>query len=215
MAATEAEALWDHTVDLSLPVLLTDALIGRQPRQSPSQVVVIWLPYYKQPSRKLDYIHKKMKWNFWQMHFKSLQQSVLICCRVLTCGPIAPWFMCSLWVMLIKECLLWQWWRGSSWEVRSSHHSYHFTELIISVKLLYIVLLLSNILSSVYDNMSHFNISFIYSNDGHYCSTQSVLFGRDHLCKPSEEPLGKNPYQLQGCCEVDRDLWPPGWVIIK
>lgn len=53
MAATEVEALCDHTVDLSLPVLLTNALIGRQPWHIPMKVVVIWLPYYKKPSRKL------------------------------------------------------------------------------------------------------------------------------------------------------------------
>lgn len=61
VAATEAEALWDHGMDLSLPVLLANALVGRQPRQSLIQVVVIWLSYYKQPSRKLDYTHTHQK----------------------------------------------------------------------------------------------------------------------------------------------------------
>lgn len=53
MAATEAKVLRHQSVTLSLLVLLTNALIGRQPRQSLAQVVVIRLPYYKQPSRKL------------------------------------------------------------------------------------------------------------------------------------------------------------------
>ena len=52
-------------MDLPLPVFLADALIGRQPGQSVVQVVVIRLPYYKQPPRKLDYIqtqqHSGMK----------------------------------------------------------------------------------------------------------------------------------------------------------
>lgn len=43
-------------MDLPLPVFLADALVGRQPGQSVAQVVVVWLPYYKQPPRKLDYI---------------------------------------------------------------------------------------------------------------------------------------------------------------
>lgn len=56
--AAEAEALCDHTVDLSLSVLLTDALIRRKPRQRPIHVVVVRLPYDKQPSRELDYTHE-------------------------------------------------------------------------------------------------------------------------------------------------------------
>lgn len=54
MAATEAKALCDQTVDLSLPVLLADALIGRQPGQGPLHVIVIWLPHNKQPPRNLQ-----------------------------------------------------------------------------------------------------------------------------------------------------------------
>lgn len=53
MAATEVKALCDHRVDLSLPILLTNALVGGQPRQSLTQVVVIRLPDDEQPSRKL------------------------------------------------------------------------------------------------------------------------------------------------------------------
>lgn len=54
MAATEAEALCDHAVDVSLPVLLTNALVGRQPRQRALHVVAVWLPDDKDPARKLS-----------------------------------------------------------------------------------------------------------------------------------------------------------------
>lgn len=147
MAATEAEALWDHAVDLSPLVLLTNALVRRQPRQSPVQVVVIWFPYDKRPSGKLDYTHthtRNLMWSLCQLHKMHfiffLEWSVLISCNValLTCSATAPGFMvalCSLWAMPIKECLLW-YWGGSSWEEISSGISYHFSKLIACVKLL-------------------------------------------------------------------------------
>lgn len=117
VVATEAEALWNQRVDLPLPVLLTNALIGRQPRQSLTQVVVIWLSNYKQSSRKLD-----IWYNRWYMKLLAAAQAVFQMFAEIrspqleslilffTCGPTAPWFMaalCSLRATPIKECLLW------------------------------------------------------------------------------------------------------------
>lgn len=56
MAAADTEVLCDHSVHLSLQVLLTNALVGRQSELSLAQVVVTGLPQGKQPSRKLDQI---------------------------------------------------------------------------------------------------------------------------------------------------------------
>lgn len=85
-------------------------------------MVVVWLPYYKQPSRKLVYIQlhtqKKILYEYelyiilyYYMPLAAAQDAFQIFATIsFTCGPIAPWFMaalCSLWAMPIKECLLW------------------------------------------------------------------------------------------------------------
>lgn len=57
VAAAETKALGNHSVDLPLPVLLANALVGRQPRQRPIQVVVVRLADDEQPSSQLDYTH--------------------------------------------------------------------------------------------------------------------------------------------------------------
>lgn len=54
LCGAETKAVGYHGVDLSLAVLLTDALIGWQAGQGPTQVVAARLTDDKQPSWKLQ-----------------------------------------------------------------------------------------------------------------------------------------------------------------
>lgn len=56
VAAAETKELRGHSVHLSLQVLLTNALVGRQLELSLAQAVVMGLPHGKRPARKLDQI---------------------------------------------------------------------------------------------------------------------------------------------------------------